>query len=177
MYLMTFPLFPSLPLPFVFLPLYPPPPLLNVHSWCLPSPSIFLSTFWKCLCKSPSGPDGGAADKNVTVPWRQPYQCSLESRRQALRHWRTERTVLSVCKWTIIVLFCPISYLFCPIFSDGWIDTLSSNFSVQHHSQKKYKSFSLIQPVYWCDLHQISSKMEKSSLTFITQQILLFCLL
>lgn len=42
MCLMTSPLLSSLPLPFVFLPLYPPPPLLNVHS-CVSLPPLFFS--------------------------------------------------------------------------------------------------------------------------------------
>lgn len=36
---------------------------------------------------------------------------------------------------------------------------------------------SLKHPVYWCALPHTSSWREKSSLTFITQQILMFCLL
>ncbi len=97
---MTSPLLLSLPLPSLF-PLFTPPPLLlNVSSCCLPSPLFFSALlFFHCLCQSPWSPDGGAADQNVPVPWRQSDQCGLEPRWQTLCHWRTEGTVLSMCKW------------------------------------------------------------------------------
>lgn len=43
-------------------------------------------------------PDRGTENQNEPVPWGQPDQCGLESRRQAFCYRRSERPVLPVCK-------------------------------------------------------------------------------
>lgn len=98
----------SLSLPFPFI--YPSPILILCFFLLFPLP-LFLSSFLLSpyVCRSSSWPDGGAADQNVPVPWRQSDQCGLEPWRQTLCHWRTEGTVLSMCKCCIHI---SLSFLF-----------------------------------------------------------------
>lgn len=100
-YSMTSPPFLSHPFPSPFISFNSPLPrsyLMFLLAVSLP-PLFFSSPLFFCsLWQSLWWPDGGAADQNVPVPWRQSDQCGVEPRRQTLCYRRTKGTVLSMCK-------------------------------------------------------------------------------
>lgn len=76
-------------------------PSSTFTSLCLFAGSLppFPRVVFYLVCRPVWWPDGGAADQDVPIPWRQSDQRGLEPRLQTFCYWRTKGTVLSVCKW------------------------------------------------------------------------------